>query len=122
MPAGGAPVTPINRDGSSAIGGNAGMLTANDLRSTYGSENTVAASTTSAVLLPSNPNRKGAQIVNVSGQTLYVRYNATGDASTTQYWTKVADGGEHTVDFGYAGRITGVLGAGTGNVRVTELV
>lgn len=122
MPAGGAPVTLVNRDGSPGSGGSAGLLTTNDLRSTYGSEATVPTSTTSAVLLAANANRKGAQIVNLSAQALLIRYNPTGTASATEYWTRVAAGGEHTVDFGYSGRITGVLESGTGNARVTELV
>ncbi len=79
----------------------------------------VATSTTSAQLLPANPDRRGAIVYNDAAATLYVKLGAT--ASTTSYSYAVTPGGTLETPFGYSGRLDAILASGTGTARVTEL-
>lgn len=81
---------------------------------------TVPVTTTDAVLLAANPDRRGVVLTNEASKTLYVAFGAV--ASATAYTYPVPSG--QTKEFplnGFTGAIHGVLSAGTGNVRITEI-
>lgn len=82
----------------------------------------VADSTTSAVLLPANPDRKGFAVYNESAANLFIAFAAT--ASATAYTIKLPAGGyyEAPTTAVYLGDVAGVWDAdSTGSARITEL-
>lgn len=81
---------------------------------------TVATSTTSVTLFASNADRRQIYISNESNGTLYVKFGAT--ASATSYTVLIPKNGTwEGVLNTYTGVVDGVLSAGTGNARVTEV-
>lgn len=81
----------------------------------------VAASASSVTLLALNGSRKNAMFFNDSGAILYLKFGTT--ASLTSYTVQVGPNGYYELPNGavYTGRIDGIWGSATGNLRVTEL-
>ena len=79
----------------------------------------IPASTTSALLLASNPARKGATIWNNSTSNLYIEFVAT--ATTTVFAVKISADGYYELPFNYTGSVSGIWDAATGLALVREL-
>ena len=88
-------------------------------RPSMGSPGTVAATTSSVVLFPSNRARKGGSVFNDSGATLYLMLAASA-ASPTAYTVKVLPQGYFEIPYGYYGEIRGAWDAAIGNAFLTE--
>lgn len=81
---------------------------------------TVAVSTTSAVLAAANAARRRLSVTNESNSTLYIAFAAT--ATATAYTIPLAKGQTwEGVLNDYTGVVSGILAAGTGSARVTEV-
>ena len=81
---------------------------------------TLAATTTSQVLLAANAARRRFVIVNEASKALIVAFAAT--ATATAYTFQVAGGQTYEGLLNdYTGVISALLTSGTGNVRVTEI-
>lgn len=81
---------------------------------------TVATSTTSAVLFAANADRRRVIIWNESNNSLYVAFAAT--ATATAYAVLIPKNGSYETPLNdYTGVISGILSAGTGNARLTEV-
>jgi hypothetical protein len=79
----------------------------------------VAASTSSITLLPSNGTRLGATVYNDSSAFLYVKLGAV--ASTADYTIKLFPLSYYEVPYGYTGEIDGIWADVVGFARVGEL-
>ena len=80
----------------------------------------VTVSTTSAVLLAANVNRRRFIIYNDSGRHVFVAFAAT--ASSTSFTVDLPNNGFYEGELhDYTGVISGVTQSGTGPVRVTEI-
>lgn len=84
-----------------------------------GTTTTIAASTTSAVVLAANPARKGVEIYNNSSlATLYLSFGAT--ASPTAFAEKISPNTLLELPGNYLGAISGVWSVASGSAQVTE--
>lgn len=90
-----------------------------ELRSTTGTQTSVASSASNVTLLASNANRLGVVIYNDSTQNLFVKLGATASSSSFAYFA--APGGHVEIPYGYTGQIDGIWASANGNARVTEL-
>jgi hypothetical protein len=79
---------------------------------------TPAMTTTSATVLASNANRKGATIFNPLAGALLLNL-AGGNAATTPH-KRLAQNESYEVPSGYTGAINGALASGSGTVNVVE--
>ena len=80
----------------------------------------VVTSVTSAVLLAANVARRQVFVYNDSNSTLYVKFGTT--ASATSFTVLIPrNGAWESLLNGYTGAIDGVLTAGAGTARVTEI-
>jgi hypothetical protein len=80
----------------------------------------VASSTTSAVALASNLERRGAIVENTDANRAYVRLGS-GDASNTSFSFSLAQNENAAIPVGYTGQISVVWEAdGTGSLLITE--
>lgn len=81
----------------------------------------VVVSTTSAMLAAANVARRQLVLFNDSGRLVYVAFAAT--ATITAYTMEMPNqtSWEQPKD-GYTGDVSAIVGAGTGTVRVTEIV
>ena len=79
----------------------------------------VAASTSSVVLLAANAARFGSTIANDTDGILYIKLGI--GASISSYTVKLAVDSYYESPFGYVGIITGVWDTMSGSARVTEL-
>jgi hypothetical protein len=101
------------------IGGSS-IQTVEILKSTVGTQTSVASSATNVTLLAANANRLGASIHNDSASaTLFVRLQAT--ATTSNFTVKLFPDSYYEVPFQYTGIIDGIWSAAVGSARVTEL-
>ncbi len=92
-------------------------LVRRESRSTLSS---VPAATASTVLLAANTSRRGVRVYNDSTAVLYLAL--AGTASPAAYTVQVPAGGYYEEpDAAYAGPLSGVWAAASGNARVTEL-
>lgn len=89
-----------------------------EVRSSTGTQTSVAGSAASVTILAANANRRGASIYNDSTAILYIRMQAT--ASTSNFSVKLFPEDFYEVPFGYTGIIDGIWASATGNARVTE--
>ncbi len=82
--------------------------------------NSIAASTTVATLAAENGRRVGLLIHNAAATSLYVLID--GDATTSNFTFIIAAGGFYEMPYEYfTDKVTGILGSGTGDVKVTEI-
>lgn len=79
----------------------------------------VAAATTSNLLLAVNPSRKGATFLNNSTANLYLDFEETSSASA--YAVKISSGGYYELPFCYTGAIAAIWDAANGSVFIREL-
>lgn len=80
----------------------------------------VAISTTTAVLLPANAARRKFHIHNAASKDLYVAFDAT--ATTSAFTFVVPSNSHYESDINdYTGVISGILIAGSGSARITEI-
>lgn len=84
-----------------------------------GALSSVAGTTSDAVILATNANRKGAAIYNDSTAILYIAL-ANVTASTTNYTTQIDPGGYFEISDKYTGVVKGIWAAANGAARVTE--
>lgn len=73
---------------------------------------------TSAEELHDGTTGRGVAVANASGQTLYVLCGE-GTPASDNFTVTLADGAYWETPYGYKGKVSGVLGASTGNVYVT---
>lgn len=78
----------------------------------------VTASTSSQVLLPDRPKRKGAIITNNSISDLFLTLDAV--SSSSNYTARLAPGGYYETPFNYTGAIAGIWATAEGSATVKE--
>jgi hypothetical protein len=81
----------------------------------------VAVSTSSSEIMPTNGSRKYGIIWNASGQEVLVAFGDTATTSEGGYTVKVADGAAYELPATYRGSVSGITASGTGNVSVTVI-
>lgn len=74
----------------------------------------VGDSATSISILASNPQRKGASIVNTSTAILYLRMDGGTATATTGHSVQLEEGDYFEVPYGYTGAITGIWASDAG--------
>jgi hypothetical protein len=94
-------------------------ITTSQARPSTSVTSSVAGSTSSVVLLPSNSSRLGATVYNDSTALLYVKLGAT--ASTMDYTIKMFPLSYYEVPYGYTGEIDGIWSVANGSARIDEL-
>ena len=96
-------------------------VTADPSRPAAAAKTSVALSTTSVLLVPSNPDRRFVSIYNLSNRTLYLSFGAT--ASLTDFTVQVPkDVYFEGQKDGYTGDISGIWqSSGTGAAKITEV-
>lgn len=90
------------------------------VRSTTGTQSSVASSASSVTVLAANTSRLGASVYNDSTQILYLLLATSGSASTTNYTLQMAPSTFYEVPFDYQGIIKGIWASANGNARVME--
>lgn len=99
-----------------------GLVVRNIEQSSTANLANISATTSSVILLASNPNRKMAVVVNDSATgTLFVKFGQTASASSYTY--QLSPGS--TLEFPtptFTGRVDGVWSAAIGAARVTEII
>jgi hypothetical protein len=81
----------------------------------------VAASVTSVVIAPANPDRKMLSMLNTSSKSLYLDFD--GDVTVTSYAVEVKANTLYEMPIGFVGEVKGIWATGaTGNCKVTEFI
>lgn len=106
--------------GKVGIDQTAGQNLTKHVRSSTGTQASVASSATSVTILASNANRLGAAVYNDSTAILYLLLGS-GTASNAAYTVQMQAGNYYEVPAFYTGAITGIWASANGNARVTEL-
>ncbi len=80
---------------------------------------TLAASTSTAVVLPANPNRRALMFYNTGNSKCYLAYAAT--ASTSVYSVQMQSGSSFEPTVTYTGIISAVFSTNSGSLLTTEM-
>lgn len=107
----------VTTTGSLLITGSVGLA---GVKAALAVRTSVAASTTSVVLLAANPNRKGVIIYNDSTSVLYIGYGSTA-VSDSDFTVQTAAETHHNVFSGFVGEIRAMWVTAEGAARITEM-
>lgn len=99
--------------------GSGTVIVPSGVRSSTGTQSSVASSASSVTILAANTTRLGASVYNDSTQILYLLL-ASGTASSTNYTLQMASNTLYEVPFDYQGIIKGIWASANGNARVME--
>lgn len=88
--------------------------------SSHADVTTVAAATSETVLIAKNNGRNSGSVYNDSAASLYLKLGA--GATITDWTVRLDQDDYYELPEGYAGDVTGVWAAASGQARVTETV